>query len=157
MTPNLPQKRFALSCAVDVRTDLFLQADNLEIKVGAPLWPDTWNDRAIAAYYSTTPLHADTFFNNIVQTILLRERTGWSLFGQQRDRRRWEMFASTVNAYFEPPGTLCTAANCPSRWLTPYPFSQRDCVPCWHPPATILLGQVPAVSQLRWLRNGCCS
>ena len=80
-----------------------MQADNLDVKVGGPRYPDTWSDTSIASYYNTAKLQNDTFFANVLQTVMLAERTNWLQLGQRRDRRRWEMFPSTVNAYFEPP------------------------------------------------------
>ncbi|KAH7107511.1 zincin [Auriculariales sp. MPI-PUGE-AT-0066] len=79
------------------------KADNLAIKVGGPLNPNTWSDTSIASYYNTARLHDGVFFDNVLQTVMLSERIDWSLLGQRRDRRRWLMSPSTVNAYFEPP------------------------------------------------------
>ncbi|KZV86541.1 zincin [Exidia glandulosa HHB12029] len=79
------------------------KADSLDVKVGYPMWPDTTSDRAIAAYYVSLKLDNATFFENIVNSIILDEKSTWMQLGQRRDHRRWEMFASTVNAYYQPP------------------------------------------------------
>ncbi|EJD52946.1 zincin [Auricularia subglabra TFB-10046 SS5] len=79
------------------------KADALDIKVGYPMSPDTTSDKAIANYYASLHPNNDTFFDNVLNAIILEEKVSWAQLGQRRNHKRWEMFASTVNAYYNPP------------------------------------------------------
>jgi len=62
----------------------------------------------------------------------------WVGLGRRRNSELWEMFPSTVNAYFEP------AANevCDD-WLSSVgTHSALDCFPCWNNATSILLSSV---------------
>jgi endothelin-converting enzyme len=89
------------------------------VKVGYPVSPDTDNPRSIAQYYYKVKVDQDDFFGNILSSayveplcpssyVNLSQRTSeefrkWLQLGRQRNPDTWEMFPSTVNAYFNPP------------------------------------------------------
>ncbi|PCH38139.1 zincin [Wolfiporia cocos MD-104 SS10] len=79
------------------------KADAIRVKVGFPLSPDTRDPRALAIYYNRVTIREDTFFDNILSASENDEYFKWQKLGKRRDPETWEMFPSTVNAYFNPP------------------------------------------------------
>ncbi|EIW85424.1 Metalloprotease [Coniophora puteana RWD-64-598 SS2] len=79
------------------------KADALDVKVGYPVYPDTLNPRSILSYYSRVTIHIDTFFENMLSASESETYRMWQRLGKQRDHREWEMYPSTVNAYYNPP------------------------------------------------------
>ncbi|CCL99342.1 uncharacterized protein FIBRA_01360 [Fibroporia radiculosa] len=79
------------------------KADAIRVKVGFPLSPDTNDARSIAIYYNRVSIHDDTFFDNMLSASANNVYLTWQKLGKQRDPETWEMFPSTVNAYFNPP------------------------------------------------------
>jgi endothelin-converting enzyme len=79
------------------------KADAIRIKVGFPLSPDTLQARSIANYYNLVKINEDEFFENMLSAASSDEYKKWQTLGKRRDLETWEMFPSTVNAYFNPP------------------------------------------------------
>ncbi|RPD66296.1 Metalloprotease [Lentinus tigrinus ALCF2SS1-7] len=79
------------------------KADALHVKVGYPLSPNTEEPRSIANWYARVKISSDTFFENMVSARVADQIRTWLQLGKQRDPEAWEMFASTVNAYYNPP------------------------------------------------------
>ncbi|KAF9820117.1 hypothetical protein IEO21_01550 [Rhodonia placenta] len=98
------------------------KADAIRIKVGYPVSPDTLDPRSIAIYYTRVNIHEGTFFDNILSASANDEYLKWQKLGKQRDPEAWEMFPSTVNAYFNPPANEIVF---PAGILQP-PFFSRD-------------------------------
>ncbi|KAF5324773.1 hypothetical protein D9611_004556 [Ephemerocybe angulata] len=81
------------------------KADAIRIKVGYPLSPDTLNPRSIAFYYRTVKIDQSKFLDNMLSAASSNEFRKWLQLGRQRDLESWEMFPSTVNAYYNPPSS----------------------------------------------------
>jgi len=79
------------------------KADAIRVKVGYPLSPDTENPASIVTYYSRVNIDSGTFLENILNSNANEEYLTWQKLGKQRDPETWEMYPSTVNAYFNPP------------------------------------------------------
>ncbi|KAL0947409.1 hypothetical protein HGRIS_013522 [Hohenbuehelia grisea] len=79
------------------------KADAIRVKVGFPISPDTRDARSIARYYANVKIDEDNFFDNILNATVSEEIKKWARLGRMRDPETWEMFPSTVNAYFNPP------------------------------------------------------
>ncbi|KAK2467031.1 hypothetical protein APHAL10511_001289 [Amanita phalloides] len=79
------------------------KATEVQIKVGYPLSPDTRDAKAIARYYGQVHVDRYNFFENILQAIMSDESKKWQQLGKRRDRDAWEMYPTTVNAYYNPP------------------------------------------------------
>ncbi|TFY55841.1 hypothetical protein EVJ58_g7996 [Rhodofomes roseus] len=79
------------------------KADAIRVKVGYPLSPDTENPASITAYYSRVYIDSEAFLENILSSNANEEYLTWQKLGKQRDPETWEMYPSTVNAYFNPP------------------------------------------------------
>ncbi|EJF65996.1 metalloprotease [Dichomitus squalens LYAD-421 SS1] len=98
------------------------KADALRVKVGYPLSPNTEDPRSLASYYARVKINNDTFFENILSAEISEQVRTWYQIGKQRDPLSWEMYASTVNAYFNPPANEIVF---PAGILRP-PFFQVD-------------------------------
>ncbi|KAF8654168.1 hypothetical protein AX16_003697 [Volvariella volvacea WC 439] len=79
------------------------KADNIRVKVGYPLSPDTKNPESILRYYSNVKVDKNTFFDNMISAAASAQSKKWLQLGKTRNPNTWEMFPSTVNAYFNPP------------------------------------------------------
>ncbi|KAF9052689.1 hypothetical protein BJ165DRAFT_1413126 [Panaeolus papilionaceus] len=97
------------------------KADAIRIKVGYPLSPDTHNPTAIARYYSGVQSDTKDFFGNMLSSATSNNFKKWLQLGRSRDLNAWEMFPSTVNAYFNPPANEIVF---PAGILQPPFFSQ---------------------------------
>ncbi|KAI0807426.1 Metalloprotease [Fomes fomentarius] len=80
------------------------KADALRVKVGYPLSPNTEDPRSLANYYSRVKIQSDAFFENVLSARVADQIRTWYQIGKQRDHEAWEMYPSTVNAYYNPPG-----------------------------------------------------
>ncbi|KAI0748278.1 Metalloprotease [Daedaleopsis nitida] len=80
------------------------KADALRVKVGYPLSPNTEDPRSLANWYARVKISPDVFFENMLSARVADQIRTWYQIGKQRDREGWEMFPSTVNAYYNPPG-----------------------------------------------------
>ncbi|KAF8969921.1 hypothetical protein BDZ97DRAFT_1793392 [Flammula alnicola] len=97
------------------------KADAIRVKVGFPLSPDTRNPRSIATYYNLVKSDETDFFGNILSSAISDIYKKWQQLGKNRDLNSWEMFPSTVNAYFNPPSNEIVF---PAGILRPPFFSQ---------------------------------
>ncbi|PPQ78520.1 hypothetical protein CVT25_011792 [Psilocybe cyanescens] len=79
------------------------KADAIRVKVGFPVSPDTRNPRSIISYYRDVKSNKDDFFGNVLSAGASSTFKVWSQLGKSRNLDAWEMFPSTVNAYFNPP------------------------------------------------------
>ena len=82
---------------------MILQASQIRVKVGYPMTPDTEASYSIWQYYSAIPISNSTFFQNALRADTAEQIRKWQKLGKQRDPGSWEMWAQTVNAYFNPP------------------------------------------------------
>ncbi len=82
---------------------MILQASQIRVKVGYPMTPDTEVSYSIWQYYSTVSISNDTFFQNALRADTAEQIRKWQKLGKRRDPGSWEMWAQTVNAYFNPP------------------------------------------------------
>ncbi|KAF4608964.1 hypothetical protein EYR40_001317 [Pleurotus pulmonarius] len=97
------------------------KADAIRVKVGFPLSPDTRDPASLARYYALVTIDKDKFFSNILSASVSDESKKWAKLGRTRDLDAWEMYASTVNAYFNPPANEIVF---PAGILQPPFFSQ---------------------------------
>ncbi|KAH9484148.1 Endothelin-converting enzyme-like protein [Psilocybe cubensis] len=79
------------------------KADAIRVKVGFPISPDTRNPRSIISYYRDVKANKLDFFGNVLSAGASSTFKTWSQLGKSRDLNTWEMYPSTVNAYFNPP------------------------------------------------------
>jgi len=74
-------------------------------KIGYPTKsPDIMNPESLASYYQKLSVSPSTFFDNALSTRTFDVGQEWSALGKPVDRDQWGMTASTVNAYYNPPG-----------------------------------------------------
>lgn len=74
-------------------------------KIGYPTRsPDITNAEELQEYYSNVNVSADSFFANRLSSTKNDIRREWSQVGKPVDKDEWGMSASTVNAYYNPPG-----------------------------------------------------
>jgi endothelin-converting enzyme len=97
------------------------KADNIKVKVGFPLSPDTRDARSIANYYSKVEIKKDYYFENFVSASVNAASIEWMKLGRRRNPESWEMYPSMVNAYFSPDGNQIVF---PAGILQPPFFSQ---------------------------------
>ncbi|KAH7909726.1 Metalloprotease [Hygrophoropsis aurantiaca] len=97
------------------------KAEALRVKVGFPMYPSTLDPHAISNYYALVKVHTDTFFDNMLSAASSEVYKMWQKLGKRRNLDEWEMFASTVNAYYNPPGNEIVF---PAGILQPPFFSQ---------------------------------
>ncbi|KII88684.1 hypothetical protein PLICRDRAFT_141150 [Plicaturopsis crispa FD-325 SS-3] len=98
------------------------KADAIRVKVGFPTSPNTLDPRSIALYYGLVSVDEHEFFENMLSSAVSDEYKEWQQLGKQRDLAKWEMFPSTVNAYFNPPSNEIVF---PAGILQPPFFSQE--------------------------------
>ncbi|KAK0210236.1 Metalloprotease [Desarmillaria ectypa] len=98
------------------------KADAIRVKVGFPISPDTRSAESIANYYRLVEIDENKFFQNILSATTSEKVKEWFQLGKNRDPEAWEMFPSTVNAYFNPPANEIVF---PAGILQP-PFFSKD-------------------------------
>lgn len=98
------------------------KADAIRVKVGYPISPNTKDAESIARYYSLVHIDENKFFENILSARTSDQVKMWAKLGKRRDLDNWEMYPSTVNAYFNPPANEIVF---PAGILQP-PFFQRQ-------------------------------
>lgn len=82
---------------------MVLQANQIRVKVGYPMSPNTEISYSIWQYYSAIPISNSSFFQNALRADATEQIRKWQKLGNRRDPGSWEMWAQTVNAYFNPP------------------------------------------------------
>ncbi|KAF9001901.1 hypothetical protein BDQ17DRAFT_1357686 [Cyathus striatus] len=98
------------------------KADAIRVKVGYPLYPDTRQPESISRYYSGVKIDKVNFFDNMISAATDGKFKEWLQLGRQRNNESWEMYPSTVNAYFNPPANEIVF---PAGILQPPFFSQK--------------------------------
>ncbi|TFK29797.1 endothelin-converting enzyme 1 [Coprinopsis marcescibilis] len=79
------------------------KADAIRIKVGYPEYPKTTDPDSILRYYNGVNIDRNRFFENMLSSSASDVFKKWLQLGKQRNFESWEMFPTTVNAYFNPP------------------------------------------------------
>lgn len=78
---------------------------NIIQKIGYPTTsPNITSPADLAEYYSDVTVNATTFFDNALSVARSSNKRAWAQLGKPTDRNTWGMTASTVNAYYNPPG-----------------------------------------------------
>lgn len=78
---------------------------NIIQKIGYPTKsPNVMDPANLRQYYAGLELSSKTFFENQVSIAKFDLHKEWSKLGKPADRDEWGMSASTVNAYYNPPG-----------------------------------------------------
>ncbi|PSR81949.1 endothelin-converting enzyme 1 [Coniella lustricola] len=74
-------------------------------KIGYPTKsPNVTDAKELQKFYKDVPVAADTFFANRLASSKTEVRREWAQLGKPVDKDEWDMSASTVNAYYNPPG-----------------------------------------------------
>ncbi|KAL1961596.1 hypothetical protein VTN77DRAFT_1422 [Rasamsonia byssochlamydoides] len=78
---------------------------NIIQKIGYPTKsPNLMDAEDVKNYYRNFELSNETFFENSLAMARFRVEREWSQLGKPTNRDEWGMTASTVNAYYNPPG-----------------------------------------------------
>lgn len=78
---------------------------NIVQKIGYPTKsPNVMDPSDVTKYYQDLKVSNETFFENQLAMLEFDMRREWSKLGKPTDRNEWGMSASTVNAYYSPPG-----------------------------------------------------
>lgn len=89
----------------DVRKLGIEKVGNIVQKIGFPTKsPNVLDAQDVENYYRALDVSNTTFFENEVAIAQFDLRNEWSKLGKPTDRDEWDMTASTVNAYYNPPG-----------------------------------------------------
>lgn len=74
-------------------------------KIGYPTKsPDITSPTALQGYYANVNISKDFFFKNRLSATRAEFARQWTQAGKPVDKDEWGMSASTVNAYYNPPG-----------------------------------------------------
>ncbi|KZM19337.1 Endothelin-converting enzyme 1 [Ascochyta rabiei] len=78
---------------------------NIIQKIGYPTEsPNIMDPPSLEKYYDLVNVSSSTFFQNALSVRRFAVDDEWSALGKPVDRAKWGMYASTVNAYYNPPG-----------------------------------------------------
>ncbi|KAF1343659.1 peptidase family M13 [Lizonia empirigonia] len=78
---------------------------NIIQKIGYPTKnPNIMDPPSLEKYYNSVNVSSSTFFHNALSVRRFATDDEWSALGKPVDREQWGMHASTVNAYYNPPG-----------------------------------------------------
>ncbi|KAL1982237.1 hypothetical protein VTN96DRAFT_1606 [Rasamsonia emersonii] len=78
---------------------------NIIQKIGYPTKsPNLMDAGDVKNYYRDLKVSNETFFENTLAMAQFRVKQQWSQLGKPTNRDEWGMTASTVNAYYNPPG-----------------------------------------------------
>lgn len=78
---------------------------NIVQKIGYPTKsPNLLSEDDVNEYYRTLNISKDAFFENRIEMARFALDEMWSQLGKPTNRDLWDMTASTVNAYYNPPG-----------------------------------------------------
>ncbi|KAG9019715.1 hypothetical protein FRB90_010985 [Tulasnella sp. 427] len=97
------------------------KATAIRVKVGYPFYPNTTSDASVFSYYRLVKPDPTRFLDNVVSATRAEVFRMWLTLGKMRNKDAWEMFPSTVNAYFNPPANEIVF---PAGILRPPFFSQ---------------------------------
>ncbi|KAG8919503.1 hypothetical protein FRC02_001598 [Tulasnella sp. 418] len=79
------------------------KATAIRVKVGYPFSPNTTDAGSVARYYYLVKPDPTRFLDNVLMASYSDQFKKWQKLGKMRNTYEWEMFPSTVNAYFNPP------------------------------------------------------
>lgn len=89
----------------DVRKLGIQKVGNIVQKIGFPTKsPNVLDAQDVENHYRELDVSNTTFFENEVAVAKFDLHNEWSKLGKPTDRNEWDMTASTVNAYYNPPG-----------------------------------------------------
>ena len=78
---------------------------NIVQKIGYPTKsPNVMDPSNVQKFYKELKVSNDKFFENQLAVAKFNVEQAWSKLGKPTDRSEWGMSASTVNAYYNPPG-----------------------------------------------------
>ena len=78
---------------------------NIVQKIGYPTKsPNVMDPSNVQKFYNKLEVFNDKFFENQLAAAKFNVEQEWSKLGKPTDRSEWGMSASTVNAYYNPPG-----------------------------------------------------
>lgn len=78
---------------------------NIIQKIGYPTKsPNIMDPPSLERYYESVNVSSDAFLQNALSVRRFAVDDEWSALGKPVDRDQWGMTASTVNAYYNPPG-----------------------------------------------------
>jgi predicted metalloendopeptidase len=78
---------------------------NIDQKVGYPTKsPDIMDPSALSDYYKSLNISSQSFFQNFEYMSRFAVDSEWSALGKPVNHDQWGMTATTVNAYYNPPG-----------------------------------------------------
>ncbi|KAH6622032.1 peptidase family M13 [Boeremia exigua] len=78
---------------------------NIIQKIGYPTEsPNIMDPPSLENYYHSVNVSSDAFLQNALSMLRFAIDDEWSALGKPVDRDQWGMTASTVNAYYNPPG-----------------------------------------------------
>ena len=88
----------------DVRQLGIKKVHNIEQKVGYPTSsPNIRDPKDLDSYYNSVNIANTTYFANTISMTKSAVNKEWAQAGKPADKDKWEMTASTVNAYYSPP------------------------------------------------------
>lgn len=88
-----------------VRNLAISKVHNIVQKIGYPTAsPDIRDPEQLQDYYANVNISAHAYFDNVVALTRADVSREWSKATEPVDRNEWGMTASTVNAYYNPPG-----------------------------------------------------
>lgn len=89
----------------DVRKFGVEKVHNIEQKIGYPTKsPNIRDPEELKSYYGNVNISSSTYFQNALSMTESEVNKGWSQAGKPTNKDEWGMTASTVNAYYNPPG-----------------------------------------------------
>ncbi|KAJ5761013.1 hypothetical protein N7520_008169 [Penicillium odoratum] len=89
----------------DVRKLGIQKVENIVQKIGYPTKsPNVLDPQDVEKYYAALDVSNTTYFENEVAVAKFDLVNEWSKLGKPTNRDEWDMTASTVNAYYNPPG-----------------------------------------------------
>ncbi|KAJ5750355.1 Peptidase M13 neprilysin [Penicillium manginii] len=81
------------------------KVENIVQKIGFPTKsPNVLDAQDVEKYYHDLEVANSTYFENALATSKFELHGEWSKLGKPTNRDEWDMTASTVNAYYNPPG-----------------------------------------------------
>ncbi|EAU35950.1 hypothetical protein ATEG_04148 [Aspergillus terreus NIH2624] len=91
--------------SAEVRDLGIKKVGNIVQKIGYPTKsPNVMDPGDVENYYKDLDISSDSFFDNALAAAKFEVHREWSKLGKPTNRDEWDMTASTVNAYYNPPG-----------------------------------------------------
>lgn len=81
----------------------------IDQKIGYPTSnPDILDASAVQKYYANLAIDKESYFSNKINVARFGLLKEWSRLTEPTDRSEWDMYATTVNAYYNPSGNEIT-------------------------------------------------